>query len=392
MNFDFLKKKAKVAEVPAKPEKAPAPEKKVSAKPKKSLMQRLGEIGTVSQTDVVEFTRHLSVMLGAGVTIFEAIVFLKDQTRNKVFRARLDSVVESLNNGQPLSTAMRKFPAIFPPIYVNIIRVGEESGTLSQTMQDLADHLEESEQFKRRVKGALIYPKIILGVMVTFMFVLALFVMPRILTIFTSLGAEIPLPTQIIILITKFINQHLFMIFVVMFGSGVGIWLALKNPGVRKSRDMMYIRMPVVGYIILNYNTAQAAQHFGTLFASGIPIIRCLEITQSVMANRVFQDEMGYMIGRIRNGASLSQSFPEKSHFPPMFVKMIRVGERTGKLPHVIEYMKGYYKGLVDNDVKNITAIIEPVIMILLGMMVTGLVVTVIGPIYTLISNVGKKA
>jgi len=287
---------------------------------------------------------------------------------------------------------MHKYPKIFVPIYVNIIRVGEQSGTLSQTMLDLADHLEDSEQFKRKVKGALIYPKIILGVMVTFIFVLALFVMPRILTIFTSLGAEIPFATRVMIAITNFINHHLILIFGTMFGVGTAIYFALKNPKVRRLRDLMYIKLPMVGYIILNYNTAQAAQHFGTLFASGIPIIRCLEITQSVMGNIVFQNEMLYMIGRIKNGASFSSSFPEDSHFPPMFVKMIRVGERTGKLPHVIDYMKTYYKGLVDNDVKNITAVIEPVIMILLGLMVTGLVVTVIGPIYKLISNVGKKA
>ena len=366
--------------------------KKSDAKRKKGFIERLNQIGTVSQTEVVEFTRHLAVMLGAGVTIFEAIVFLKDQMRNKVFRSRLESVIESLNNGQPLSVAMHKFPKVFAPIYVNIIRVGESSGTLSQTMLDLADHLEDSEQFKRKVNGALIYPKIILAVMVSFIFVLALFVMPRILTIFKSLGAEIPLPTKVMIFTTTFINQHLVAILLVMFGIGAAFYFLLKVPSVRRFRDLMYIKFPMVGYIVLNYNTAQAAQHFGTLFASGIPIIRCLEITQSVMGNVIFQDEMLYMIGRIKNGASFSQSFPEDSHFPPMFVKMIRVGERTGKLPNVIEYMKKYYKGLVDNDVKNITAVIEPVIMILLGLMVTGLVVTVIGPIYQMISNVGKKA
>jgi type II secretory pathway component PulF len=270
--------------------------------------------------------------------------------------------------------------------------VGEQSGTLSQTMLDLADHLEDSEQFKRKVKGALIYPKIILGVMVTFMFVLALFVMPRILTIFTSLGAEIPFATRVLIYITKFVNQNLVVIIGSMAGVVAAVYFSMRNRKIRRMRDLMYIKLPMIGYIILNYNTAQAAQHFGTLFASGIPIIRCLEITSSVMGNVVFQEEMDYMIGRIKNGASFSQSFPEDSHFPPMFVKMIRVGERTGKLPNVIEYMKKYYKGLVDNDVKNITAVIEPVIMILLGLMVTGLVVTVIGPIYQLISNVGKKA
>lgn len=359
-------------------------------KKKQSLIQRLNSIGTVSQKEVVEFTRHLSVMLGAGVTIFEAIKFLKDQSKNKVFKNRLESVIESLNNGQPLSNAMKKFPKIFPFIYTNIIQVGEKSGTLSQTMVDLANHMEESEEFKRKVKGALIYPKIILGVMLTFMFILVLFVMPRILTIFNSLGAEIPLATRMIIGFTNFVNHNLAMIFAGILGLGVLTYLAFRNKKVQRWRDLVYIRFPFVGHIVLNYNTAQVNQHFGTLFASGITIVKCLEITHRVIRNKIFQEEIIYMIEKIKKGSSLSQSFPEKSYFPPMFVKLTRVGERTGKLPQVIDYMQRYYKRLVDSDVKNITTIIEPVIMVLLGLMVAGLVITVIGPIYQLISNVGN--
>jgi type II secretory pathway component PulF len=357
---------------------------------KKGLIKRLSAIGTISQKEVIEFTRHISVMLGAGVTIFEAIKFLKEQSRNKVFANRLDSIIESLNNGNSLSGAMRKFPKIFPPIYVNIISVGESSGTLPQTMTDLADHLEESEKFKRKVKGALIYPKIIIGVMLAFIVILVLFVMPRILTIFKSLGAEIPLATRVIIAITNFVNNNLVLIFSVIFGGGIFLYILFKNPAVKRWRDLLYIKIPFVGHIVLNYNTAQVGQHFGTLFASGITVVKCLNITSSVVANRVFQDEIKYMVEKIQNGASLSQSFKEHSEFPPMFIKLIKVGERTGKLPHVIDYMKNYYKSLVDEDVKNITTIIEPVIMVLLGLMVAGLVVTVIGPIYQLISNVGQ--
>lgn len=369
-------------------QKTKKPAKKLK---KRSLIQLLSEIGTVSQKEVVEFTRHLSVMLGAGVTIFEAIKFLKEQSKNKAFAGKLDRILESLNNGQSLSNAMHRYPKIFPNIYTNIIHVGESSGTLAQTMSDLADHMEESDRFRSKVKGALLYPKIIIGVMVTFIFVLFVFVMPRILTIFNSLGAEIPLSTRIVIGLTSFVNNNLVLIFAIIFGTVVGTVVLLKNPFIQRIRDRAYLKMPVAGGIVLNYNTAQIAQHFGTLFASGIAIVKALEITQDVIKNRVFQSEIKHMTEKIRNGAPLSESFKENSMFPPMFSKLIKVGERTGKLSHVIEYMRGYYKGLVDNDVKNITSIIEPVIMVLLGLMVTGLVVTVIGPIYTLISSVGQQ-
>jgi type IV pilus assembly protein PilC len=360
------------------------------SKKKKGLLQRLNEIGTISAKEVVEFTRHLAVMLAAGVTIFEAVSFLRDQTKNKVFRGRLDDILASLNNGQSLSASMKKFPKIFPEIFTNIIHVGEQSGSLSQTMMDLADHLEENDNFKKKVKGALIYPKIILAVMLAFIIVLFFFVMPRILTIFYSLNAEIPMATKVIMWITKFLQNNILYIVFGILGLIAVSYIALKNPVIQRCRDKFYLKVPFVGYIVLNYNTAQVSQHFGTLFTSGLTIIRCLEITETVVKNTIFRDEIEYMVNKIKNGSSLSQSFRDNSYFPPMFIKLIKVGERTGKLPYIINYMKKYYKDLVDGDVKNITSIIEPVIMVLLGLMVTGLVVTVIGPIYQLIANVSK--
>ncbi|MFH0838357.1 MAG: type II secretion system F family protein [Patescibacteria group bacterium] len=363
-------------------------EKKAKIK-KRSLIERLNEIGTIKDKEVVEFTRHLSVMLSAGVTIFEAINFLKEQTGNKVFAVKLGRVIESLNNGQSLSSSMKKFPKIFPDIYTNIISVGEHSGTLSETMLDLANHLEESDNFKKKVKGALVYPKIILLVMGAFMIVLFFFVMPRILTIFESLHADIPATTQFVIIITNFFRNNIILILLSIAGIYTLSKMIIKNPEVRFRRDLMYIKMLLVGKIVLNYNTAQLSQHFGTLFQSGLTIVKCLEITSTVLKNHVFRDEIQYMAEKIKKGASFSQSFKDDSEFPPMFIKLIKVGERTGKLPYVIDYMKSYYQGLVDSDVKNITTIIEPVIMVLLGLMVAGLVVTIIGPIYQLISNVG---
>lgn len=362
---------------------------KRTLKPKKSLIEKLNEIGTIKQAEVVEFTRHLAVMLSAGVTIFEAVTFLRDQTKNKVFASKLTKIISSLNNGHALSAAMKRFPKVFPEVYTNIIQVGESSGTLSETMLDLADHLEESDKFKKKVKGALIYPKIILAVMVVFLFVLFFWVMPRILTVFESLGADVPFATQIVISITNFLQNKFMLLIGIIAGTYVLAKTLIKNKTIRWYRDLSYIKAPLVGRIVLNYNTTQIAQHFGTLFESGLTILKCLETTESVIANTVFQREIKYMVGKIKTGSSFSQSFKPDSQFPPMFVKLIKVGERTGKLPHVIKYMKDYYKGLVDNDVKNITAIIEPVIMVVLGMLVAGLVVTVIGPIYQLISNIG---
>ena len=357
---------------------------------KKGLWERMGEMGTVQQKEVVEFTRHLAVMLSSGITIFEAVTFLQSQTKNKVLFARLGVILESLNNGQSLSSSMKRFPKIFPEIYTNIVGVGEQSGTLPETMIDLAEHLEESERFKKKVGSAMIYPKIIGTVMILFLGVLFFFVMPRILTIFNSLNAEIPPATKFIIWLTDFMKKNVIGIVATAIGIVVGNKMLFKNKTAQKKRDFVYLKIPVVKRIMINYNTAQVAQHFGTLFNSGLTIVKCLEITASVIKNQLFQDEVSAMVEKIKKGSSLSQSFLEKTWFPPMFIKLIKVGERTGKLSYVVNYMKDYYKELVDGDVKNISVIIEPVVMVLLGLMVAGLVVTVIGPIYQLISNVSQ--
>lgn len=392
MPNDVLEKLRDLSEQPKIQEKQDENStKKKGVNKKRSLIDRLNEIGTINAKEIVEFTRHLSVMLSAGVTIFEAITFLRDQSRNKVFAGKLGKIIESLNNGQSLSASMKRFPKIFPEIYTNIIHVGENSGTLAETMLDLANHLEENDNFKKKVKGALIYPKIILLVMGAFMIVLFFWVMPRILTIFESLDAKIPATTKFMIGATNFVRQNVILLILAIVGIYVFAKVLIRNPRIRYLRDSAYIKMPLVGYIVLNYNTAQVSQHFGTLFQSGLTIVKCLEITSSVIKNRVFKKEIDDMTEKIKKGSSFSSSFKDDSKFPPMFVKLIKVGERTGKLPYVIDYMKRYYQGLVDSDVKNIATIIEPVIMVLLGLMVAGLVITVIGPIYQLISNVGVK-
>lgn len=357
---------------------------------KKSLIDRLNEIGTIPQKDIIDFTRHMSVMISAGVTVFETLEFLIKETKNKVFKSKLKIVLKNLNNGQSFSSSISKFPKIFPSIYVNIVRVGEESGTLPSSMKDLADSLEESAAFKRKVKGALIYPKIIGLVMFGFMMVLALFVMPRILKIFESLDAEIPFSTRVIIWLTGFINDYFLLIIAIIVGFLVFIHYIFKNKYVSKKRDLFYLKTPMFGRIVLNYNVAQITHHFNTLFASGITIVKCLDITKNVINNQIFQEEIDCMIDKIKNGSSLSESFRENSYFPSMIIKLFKVGERTGKLQDVIDYVSKYYHDLVDNDVKDITTIIEPVIMIVLGLMVAGLIITVIGPIYQLISNVAS--
>ncbi len=357
---------------------------------KGGLLQKLSEIGTVSSQEVVEFTRHMTVMLSAGVTIFEAITFLRDQSKNKVFASKLNKIIGYLNNGESLSSSMKRYPKVFPDIYTNIIQVGEKSGTLPKTMTDLANHLEDNEKFRKKVQGALIYPKIIMSVMVIFLVILFYFVMPRIINVFEGLNAEIPTATKVVIAITEFVETRILLLILLVPAIYLLTKLMLKSRKIRKYRDMTYIKMPLIGRIALNYNTAQVSQHFGTLFESGLTIPKCLEITRSVIKNVIFQEEIDYMVSRIKGGSSFSASFNEDSIFPAMFVKLIKVGERTGKLPHVISYMKGYYKGLVDSDVKNISSVIEPVIMVLLGLMVAGLVVTVIGPIYQLISNISQ--
>ena len=356
--------------------------------PKASLKDRINQLGGVSQEDILEFTRHFAVMLKAGLTVRETIDFLEENTKNPVLKTRLKKVIQHVENGESLSSALSRYPKLFSEVYINIVRIGENVGGLDDAMEGLADQLENSMIFKKKVKGALIYPKVVMLTMVVFLIVLTVFVMPRLMSVFESMDFPIPKATLVIMGLSEFLKSHYLWVILGAVGAYFAFKKITKQPAVRSMLDALSIKLPIFGNIITNYNTAQVAQYFSTTFLSGVTVVKALQITKNVIQNTVFKNELSAMEERINNGSELSQSFQKNSKFPSMFTKMIRVGERTGKLPEVVKYVSDYYQKVMDSQIKNLTSTVEPLIIAMIGLVIAGLVLTVIRPIYELISQV----
>lgn len=351
----------------------------------KSFLKYLDTIGTVPTKDLAMFTRHLAVMSNAGVTLVEALVFLKENTNSGKLSVILWEVIDQIKNGEPLSKCLSKSPSVFWETYINMIRVGEQSGTMGKGLNDLADKLESDQELRSKVKGAMIYPVIVFTAMFGLMGILALFVLPRIMKMFDAFDVKLPFSTRVIIAGTKFINAYPVAILLVTIGFFVSIKIVLGLKKVKPHLHKFIMKAPIVGKISHNLNTTRVCSTMGTLLDSGVTITKSLKITADSIENIIVKEELRRIVKKIESGATLSQGFAKSSNiFTPMVPKMISVGERTGELTNILNYLSEYYRKQVDNSIKNLSTAMEPLIMLLLGIMVAIIVISVIGPIYQL--------
>lgn len=351
----------------------------------KSFLNYLDSIGTVPTKELAMFTRHLAVMSSAGVTLVEALTFLKDNTNSGRLRVILEEVIEQIKNGEPLSKCLSKYPSVFSDTYINMIKVGEQSGTLSRGLNDLANKMESDQELKSKVKGAMIYPIIVFIAMFGLGAVLAFFVMPRIMKMFDAFNVELPLSTKIIIATTKFINNYPVAIVLTTIGLIIALRFILRLQTVKPHLHKFIMKAPIIGKISHNINTTRVCGTLATLLSSGVTITRSLQVTADSIENIIVKNELNAIVKKIENGATLSQGFAKSGEvFTPMVPKMISVGERTGELTEILKYLNDYYRKQVDNSIKNLSTAMEPMIMVLLGIMVAVIVISVIGPIYQL--------
>lgn len=351
----------------------------------KSFLAYLDSVGTVPIKELAMFTRHLAVMSTAGVTLVESLNFLKENSNSGRLKVILEEVIEQIKNGESLSKCLGKYPSVFSETYINMIKVGEQSGTMSKGLNDLAEKIESDQELKSKIKGAMIYPIIVFTAMFGLGGVLAFFVMPRIMKMFDAFNVKLPLTTRAIIAVTKFINNHPIGIIVAMIGIFVALKIILGLKVVKPYLHRFIMKAPIVGKISHNLNTTRVCGTLATLLASGVTITKSIQITADSIENIIVKNELNAIVHKIENGATLSQGFSKSSEiFTPMVPKMISVGERTGELTEILDYLNKYYRKEVDNSIKNLSTAMEPLIMVILGIMVAVIVISVIGPIYQL--------
>jgi type IV pilus assembly protein PilC len=339
---------------------------------------------SVKTHDVVVFTRQLATMIDAGMPLVQILDILATQTDNRVFGSQIRGVKESVEAGTTLSDALRKFPKTWDDLYTNMVQAGETGGILDTILGRLSQYMEKSLSLKRKIKGAMIYPTTIISVAVIVTMVLLVFVIPVFAELFNSFGQALPAPTQFVISLSDFVVGYLHYLIAGCVMLCVGLRQVRQTDRGRLFFDRLLLRLPVLGDLVRKAAIARFTRTLGTLVASGVPILDSLTITAKTAGNKVVE-QAGYMVREsIREGRTMHEPLTKCGVFPPMVCQMIGAGELTGAIDQMLQKIADFYEDEVDVAVANLTALMEPLVIVVLGTIIGGLVVSMYLPIFKL--------
>jgi type IV pilus assembly protein PilC len=345
--------------------------------------------GKVKAQELIIFTKNLSGMLKAGLSLTRAISVLQKQTKNLKFNAILSSLNNEINAGGTLSSGLARFPNVFSKLFVSMIRAGEESGNMAGALTEIGMNIEKSNSLTKKIKGALIYPGVILSAMMLIGILMFAFVVPTLAKTFKSVGTEIPASTKFIIATGEFFSHNLILSLVSLIAFIVGSIYLFKAPFLAKYIDYIVLKLPVIGEMVKQLNTARTARSLSSLLISGVPIIRSIEITQDVVQNIYYKRILEDAKKIIEKGSPLSEIFKSNLDFYPiMMAEMVQVGEETGKLSDMLLQIALFYEEEVENKTKSLSTIIEPVLMVFIGVAVGFFAVSMISPMYKVMDGV----
>jgi type IV pilus assembly protein PilC len=343
----------------------------------------------VKVSEQISFCKNLSGMLHAGLSLYRALSVLKKQTKNSEFDKILTALIAEINGGGTLSSGLVKFPNIFSKIFVSMVRAGEESGNLAESLVQIQINLEKSNNLNKKVKGALIYPGVIFSAMIIIGVLMFAFVVPTLSKTFTDLNTELPASTKFIVFLGGFFSKHLFLSFAIIIGGAFGIFSLIRANFMAKYIDYLSIKMPIIGKFVIELNTARTVRSISSLLSSGVPIIRAIEITEDVVQNLYYKKVLRESREGIQRGEPFSTAFRENTKlFPIMVGEMIEVGEETGNLAPMLLDVSVFYEEEVENKTKNLSTIIEPFLMIIIGAAVGFFAISMISPLYSVMNNI----
>jgi type IV pilus assembly protein PilC len=345
--------------------------------------------GSIKMRDVVIFTRQFSTMINAGLPLVQALDILATQSENPALKDVTRQVVFDVESGNTLADAMRKHPRAFSDLYVNMVAAGEAGGILDTILMRLAVFMEKNDALVRKVKGAMIYPGVIISVAAIAITVLLIFVIPTFETMFASVNLALPLPTRIVIGISRGLKSYWYIV----LGAAMGIYFAIRNyyrtAGGKLTIDKLLLKMPVLGDVLRKSAVSRFTRTLGTLISSGVSILDGLEITAKTSGNRVIQDAIMESRSSIAGGDTIAAPLKKSAVFPPMVISMIAVGEQTGGLDEMLTKIADFYDEEVDAAVSGLLALMEPLMIVFLGVVVGGMVVAMYLPIFDMVNAAG---
>ena len=338
----------------------------------------------ISVRDTVVFSRQLAVLVSANVPLVQSLRILITQTPNKHLKVVVSEIADEVEGGTKLSVALAKHRRVFDPFYVNIIRSGETSGKLDEVLEYLASQLEKDYDLTSRIRGAMIYPVFILGGLVVVGILMMTMVLPKILTIIQETGAPLPLTTKILIGTSWFLQNYWVLLILGLVGVGAGIFFLLRTPGGRKAWDTAKLRVPIFGKLFQRIALVRFSRSLHTLIVGGVNLPQALAITADVVNNAVYRDVILETIREVEDGNPIATVFLRSPAVPFMVAQMLNVGEKTGRLDHVLEKLTDFYTREIDNVVRNLVSLIEPLVIGMMGIAVGLMVAAVIMPLYQL--------
>lgn len=344
--------------------------------------------GSVDTKDLVVFTRQFATMIDSGLPLVQCLDILASQQQNKSFKEALYNIKESVESGSTFADALAKHPKIFDQLYVNLIAAGEVGGILDTILTRLAAYIEKALKLKKQVKGAMVYPATIVSIAIVVVGVILVFVIPTFAKMFSDFGGTLPLPTLIVIGISNFLQKYILVIVAVCYGIKFAVTKYYGTPVGRKLMDKLFLKLPIVGELIRKVAVAKFTRTLGTMISSGVPIMDGLEIVAKTAGNKIVEDAIYRVRQAISEGKTMAEPLSSSGVFPPMVVQMISVGEATGAMDTMLNKIADFYDDEVDDAVGNLTAMMEPLLMLFLGVVVGGLVVAMYLPIFKLAGSV----
>lgn len=338
--------------------------------------------------DMVTFTRQLSSMLTSGITLLRSLEILRNQTGNQALTSVMDSVVKDVQEGSSFSLAISKHPEAFSQIYIAFIEASEGSGLLDKSLARLADTLEKEEKLKSTVKGALTYPIIVIIMMILVVFVVMIFVIPQISTLYQSMNATLPLPTLILVSVSKFTVSFWYIIAIVAVLVSYVFRRWHKTMEGKIAVDGLILKIPIFGKLIKKTILTEFSRTLGALLSSGTLVVDALTKVADISGNIHYKSAIVDISKRVQKGASIGDAMSLYYLFPPNLIELVKIGEQTGKLDETLIKASEYFENEVDQEVKTLSTALEPIILLVLGAGVAGLIVSIITPIYQISNSI----
>jgi len=355
----------------------------------KVLYEKAQKIGTVGMHDKILLYRNTASMLNAGLSLARALSIIIRQTKNKKLKSVLEKISDDIKKGSTLSNAFAKHPSVFDSLMISMVTAGEESGNLVDSLNVTADQMEKTYKLQKKIKGAMIYPGVIMTVMIGIAIFMLMFIVPTLTSTFAELAIDLPASTQFIIGMSDFLKNNLVLTLAGLATIFVGSILFIRTPAGLRYFSWVLLRLPVIGLLAKKINSARTTRTLASLLSSGVSFVRSLEIVYEVMQNPYYKDVIKKAQKSIEVGQPISKVFANEEKLYPIFVgEMMAVGEETGELAPMLMKVATYYEDEVDEQTKNLSTIIEPILMVVIGGAVGFFAISMISPMYSLVDSI----